>query len=161
MATSPHATYAPQSASLSPPLAATSSVCSRANSAPNAAPLVKLHTAEYMGELVTRLQLLAHRRGHIATQTLSHSVFAPYCKCTRVGTSTSTSTPFSISVRPFSEPHIILKEWFTIVRPLSLQCLHLPLTQYYPVTIQYEIIFQKAFSMQTTSKHITLSRLSV
>jgi hypothetical protein len=75
-------------------------------------PLVKLHTAEYTGELVTRLQLLAHRRGNIATQTLSHSVIAPYCKRTRVGTSTSTSTPFSISVRPFSGPHIILKEWF-------------------------------------------------
>ena len=39
---------------------------SRANSARNAAPLVKLHAAEYTGELVTRLQLLAHRRGHIA-----------------------------------------------------------------------------------------------
>jgi hypothetical protein len=78
---------------------------SRANSAPNAASLVKLHTAEFTGELVTRLQLLAHRRGHIAIQTLSHSIITPYCKRTRVGTSTSTSTPFTISVRPFSGPH--------------------------------------------------------
>jgi hypothetical protein len=35
-----------------------------------------------------------------------------YCKRTQVDTSTSTTTSFSISVRLFSGPHIILKEWF-------------------------------------------------
>ena len=59
---------------------------------------------------------------HRAT-TLSHSVIAPYCKRTQVGTNTSTSTPSSISVRPFSGPHIILKEWF--MKRKALKSLHL------------------------------------
>jgi hypothetical protein len=64
------------------------------------------------GELVTRLQLLAHiARDLIAptrrrTRPSRLTVSAPEC-----GTTTSKPTPSTISVRPFSGPHI-LKEWF-------------------------------------------------